>query len=56
MSKKYTQLQKGVAIIAIAANGPDSAVSYVMESILLAIRQAKKQFVSAFLILFPLNN
>ena len=35
-------LKKGSAIIAIAASGPDSKVSYVMETILLAISQAKK--------------
>lgn len=34
--------KKGNAIIAIAASGPDSAVSYVMETILLALSQAKK--------------
>lgn len=34
--------KKGNAIIAIAASGPDSAVPYVMETILLAISQARK--------------
>jgi cardiolipin synthase len=34
--------KKGDAIIAIAASGPGSAVPYVMETILLAISQAKK--------------
>lgn len=42
---RYLNMQpqkKGNAIIAIAASGPDSAVSYVMETIILAISQAKK--------------
>jgi len=33
---------KGNAIIAIAASGPDSNIPYIMETILLAINQAKK--------------
>jgi cardiolipin synthase len=37
-----TDENKGDAIIAIAASGPSSPVSYVMETILLAITQAKK--------------
>lgn len=42
---KYFDLQpqkKGNAIIAIAASGPDSVVPYIMETILLALSQAKK--------------
>jgi cardiolipin synthase len=34
--------KKGNAIVAIAASGPSSAVPYVMETILLALSQAKK--------------
>ena len=34
--------KKGNAIIAIAASGPDSPIAYIMETILLAISQAKK--------------
>jgi cardiolipin synthase len=37
-----TPEEKGDAIIAIAASGPDSPVAYIMEAILLAISQAKK--------------
>jgi len=42
---KYVDLQpqkKGNAIIAIAASGPDSVVPYIMETILLALSQAKE--------------
>lgn len=41
----YFQMQparKGDAIIAIAASGPSSAVPYIMETVLLALSQAKK--------------
>lgn len=39
---KRQQDKKGNAIVAIAASGPSSAVPYVMETILLALSQAKK--------------
>lgn len=39
---KREQEKKGNAIVAIAASGPSSAVPYVMETILLALSQAKK--------------
>ena len=34
--------KKGSALISIAASGPDSSVAYIMETIILAISQAKK--------------
>jgi cardiolipin synthase len=39
---RKNQEKKGKAIVAIAASGPSSAIPYVMETILLALSQAKK--------------